>query len=487
MHNLYRLLLLTIIFTSGTVITCFCQLTDTVVQQDTMHHRAASDTSSVADTSNRSVIIANVNITGFKKTKLYIIEREIPFKEGDVISRSDLPAKLVLCKQQLMNTSLFVDVIVTIEREQSDLVFVNVLIKERWYLFPLPYFKVVDRNFNEWLVQNKGNLQRVNYGLKFMQNNVSGRNDKLNIWLISGYTRQASLRYENPFIDKYLKHGINIGLSYSRTHEINYATDFNKQKFLKVPDEFLITSFSVDLGYSYRPAIKTRHNFRVSYSDLSVKDTVLLSNPNFFPAGLRHVRLPDVGYQIEYYNVDYIPYPLKGFYGEARLYKRFGLHTGVWETGGKASYSFKMFPKTYMEFQAAGLLRLPFHQSYFSTRMFGSTDLYMRGLEYYVIEGVAGGMVRATAKREVASFSIPTFIKSKSHDKIPFRIFLKGFGDAGYAYSPNPGTSFLNNRLLRTGGVGIDILTFYDVVLKLEYSFNQFGEKGLFVHSKSDF
>lgn len=486
MLNLYRLLLLTIFFASGKGITCFCQPANILPQQDTMQ-QPTTDTSSAADTANRSVTIANVNITGFKKTKLYIIEREIPFKEGDNILRSNLQAKLTLCRQQLMNTALFVDVIVSIEREQSDLVFINVLIKERWYLFPLPYFKVVDRNFNEWLVQNKGSFQRVNYGLKFMQNNVSGRNDKLNIWLISGYARQATIRYENPFIDKQLKHGINVGFSYGRTHEINYATDFNKQKFLKVPDQFLISSLSVDLGYSYRPAIKTRHNFRISYSDVRVKDTVLLSNPNFFPAGLRRVHFPDVSYQIGYFNVDYIPYPLKGFYGEARINKRFGKHTGVWETGGKASYSFKMFPKTYMEFQAAGLIRLPFHQAYFATRMFGSTDLYMRGLEYYVIEGVAGGMARATAKREVLSFAIPTPIKSRSHDKIPFRIFLKGFGDAGYAYAPNPGTSFLNNRPLGTCGVGIDILTFYDVVLKLEYSFNQFGEKGLFVHSKSDF
>ncbi len=486
MHNLYRLLLLTIIITAGTGVTCFCRASDTT-HRAVSYRISNSDTSLNADTTKPTVVIGNVNISGFKKTKPYIIIREIPFKEGDNILRSDLQSKLTLCRQQLMNTTLFVDVIVSIEREESNLVFINVQIKERWYLFPLPYFKVVDRNFNEWLVQNKGSLQRINYGLKFIQNNVSGRNDKLNIWLISGYTRQATIRYENPFIDKHLKHGINIGFSYSRTHEINFATEFNKQKFLKVPDEFLVKNLSIDLGYSYRPAIKTRHHFRLYYSDVSVKDTVLLSNPNFFPGGLKRVRLPGIGYSIEHFNVDYIPYPLKGVYVDARIYKRFGKHTNVWEFGGKGRYNFKMFHKTYMEFQAAGVLRFPFRQPYFSSRLFGTSDLYMRGLEYYVIDGVAGGMARATAKREVLSFNLKTPIKSRSHDKIPFRIFLKGFGDIGYAYSKEQGNNFLNNRLLRTGGIGVDILTFYDVVLKLEYSFNQFGEKGLFVHSRSDF
>ncbi|MBA4140248.1 MAG: hypothetical protein H0X70_07035 [Segetibacter sp.] len=487
MRKMYRLLLLTLIIILSTGITCFTQAADPLDPQAEAHTFSRADTSVNADTTKPTVGIGKVNITGFKKTKLYIIIREIPFKEGDHLLRAELPAKLTLCRQQLMNTALFVDVIVSIEREESNLVFLNVQIKERWYLFPLPYFKVVDRNFNEWLVQNKGSLQRINYGLKFNQNNVSGRNDKLNIWLISGYTRQATIRYENPFMDKNLKHGINVGFSYSRTHEINFATEFNKQKFLKVPDQFLVKALSIDLGYSYRPAIKTRHNFRISYSDLSVKDTVLLSNPNFFPAGLKRVRLPGVSYSIAHFNVDYIPYPLKGFYVDARIYKRFGKYTNILEFGGKGSYSFKMFYKTYMEFQAAGLIRFPFRQSYFSSGMFGTNDLYLRGLEYYVINGVAGGMARATAKREVLSFNIPTPIKSRSHDKIPFRIFLKGFGDVGYAYSKEPGNNFLNNRLLRTGGIGIDILTFYDVVLKLEYSFNQLGEKGLFVHSKSDF
>ena len=55
----------------------------------------------------------------------------------------------------------------------------------------------------------------------------------------------------------------------------------------------------------------------------------------------------------------------------------------------------------------------------------------MRGLEYYVIEGVAGGIARATVKnRNFIIQHSQVLLKSKTHDKIPFRIFLKGYGDA---------------------------------------------------------
>ena len=89
-----------------------------------------------------------------------------------------------------------------------------------------------------------------------MQNNVSGRNDNLNIWLINGYTQQLSFRYENPFLDKSLKHGMNIGVAYSRNREMNFNTDtvynngileYKKQKFIKTEDKFLTSLVHIDL------------------------------------------------------------------------------------------------------------------------------------------------------------------------------------------------------------------------------------------------
>jgi hypothetical protein len=41
--------------------------------------------------------------------------------------------------------------------------------------------------------------------------------------------------------------------------------------------------------------------------------------------------------------------------------------------------------------------------------------------------------------------------------------------------------------MLYSGGLGIDIITFYDVVIKLEWSFNQLGQNGLFLHRKTIF
>jgi hypothetical protein len=85
-----------------------------------------------------------------------------------------------------MNTALFVDVNVKAVRQDSSNIFVDIHVKERWYFFPIPYFRIVSRNLNTWWVEENHSLDRVEYGLKFMQNNVTGRNDKLNLWFVSG-------------------------------------------------------------------------------------------------------------------------------------------------------------------------------------------------------------------------------------------------------------------------------------------------------------
>lgn len=442
------------------------------------------------DTSDVLVVIGDIRITGEKKTKRYIIEREISFKQGEYILRKHLREKMELCRQQLMNTALFVDVEVSIARETENLVFLDVVVKERWYLFPLPYFKVVDRNLNQWIVEHKGSLQRINYGLKFTQYNVSGRNDKFNLWLINGYTQQFSFKYDNPFTNRKLTNGVSFGISYARNREINYITDADssKQRFYKDENKFLRRNFHVEVGYSYRPAIKTRHKFQIAYTDEKVDDIVIALNPSYFQEGVTNIRFPTFSYGISYFDVDYIPYPLKGFMGDASFSKR-GLSSkfNVWQLGGKGTFTIPVFPQSYLQLQAAGVIKVPFKQPYYTQGMFGGSDFYMRGLEYHVIDGVAGGFGRATAIRQLINWSIKNPIRIKGHDKIPLKIFAKTYGDLGYSYNPNGNKSILNNKLLRTWGAGIDILTFYDIVIKLEYSYNQLGKSDLFIHSKSDF
>ena len=143
--------------------------------------------------------------------------------------------------------------------------------------------------------------------------------------------------------------------------------------------------------------------------------------------------------------------------------------------------------RLYSSIQLFAKLKLPFDQPYFNQRALGYGELYLRGLEYYVIDGVASAVAKYTVKKKLLSFKVPVPFNIRVLPNIPFTFFAKTYADVGYSYLRKQFDTKLNNRLLYTGGFGIDILTVYGININLEYSFNQLGENGIFLHGKGGF
>jgi len=434
-------------------------------------------------------IIRNIILTGNRKTKASIILREIPFKPGDHFQLQQLVAKFEDARKQLMNTSLFHEVTVALKSFEGYYVDILVDVKERWYIFPVPYFKMVDRNLNQWVVQHDASLQRVNYGVKLMYNNVTGYNDKLNIWLMSGYTRQISMSYDRIYLDKYMKWGAKFGFALGKNREVNYNTINNKEVFLKDTNDFVRSFVKASFEVSYRRAIKTRHRFGIAYTEEKVRDTIVKLNPTYFSSARNKIRFPELYYYMTFHDVDYIPYPLKGFEARVNVSKKgFNHIVNLWDLNVVTGNYWQIFPKTYFSVNTAANLKLPFDQPFFNTRLMGYNELSMQGYEYYVIDGVAGGCVKTTFSRELSKFNLPMFkFKNQRIDYIPFRVYAKIYGNAGYAYNPEPGPNLLTNRMLYSWGFGLDVVTFYDIVIRFEWSFNQIGQNGLYLHKKANF
>ena len=148
---------------------------------------------------------------------------------------------------------------------------------------------------------------------------------------------------------------------------------------------------------------------------------------------------------------------------------------------------FNMGKTWYSSIQLNGKIKLPFEQAYINQSGLGYGENYLRGLEYYVIDGVATALVKSTLKKKIIAFNVPFPYFPKLLTKIPFTIFAKTYADVGYAYNKKTTYTYLNNRVLYSGGFGIDILTLYDINLRFEYSFNQLKENGLFLHNQSGF
>ncbi len=462
-----------------------------IIAAQPLTHRLDTLTKSfIADTAvTKTYTIGKVFVTGNKRTRPHIILRELTFKTGDTVTASVLAEKIHRSKELVYNTGLFVEDSIKIISKEGNVLNFEVVVKERWYVFPLPYVRPVDRNLNQWLIQEGASLDRVNYGVKLTHNNLTGQNDKLNIWLISGYNQQLSVRYNLPFIDKSLTKGFEVGYTTSRQHELKYMTsDSNKQLFLKLPNDYARSFTRFDFTYSYRPDQKKRHLLRIAYTNEMIADSVFVSNPNYYPDNRTEMKYVDFLYAFRYLNTDYFVYPTKGFMGEVSVYKR-GLESisNLWQVALHGVWAKHLNEKTFGTIEAATTVKFPFNDDYYTQPLFGYGYFQLRGQEYYVVDGMFGALGKFTLTHSLFNYTYHNPIKSKTHDLIPFRFYVKAFFDMGYAYNPNVTSNLLNNKFMYTYGVGMDILSIYDLTLKITFAINQLGNKGLYLHARNDF
>lgn len=433
-------------------------------------------------------VVRNIIIQGNKKTRPSVILRELSFKSGDTYLLQDLVKKFELARQQLMNTALFHEAVIALKSFDGYNVDVLVQVRERWYLFPVPYIKPIDRNLNQWLIEQKADLNRVDYGIKLLYNNATGRNDKLRLWLINGYTRQFMFTYDRPYFDRKMRWGWSAGYAMGKNQEINYNTVDNKQVFLKA--DGYIRNFIRGYGeLTYRKAIKTKHRFGIAYSVEEVSDTVVKLNPDYFKSGRQQLKFPELYYLMTYYDLDYIPYPTKGYAAEIAVsQKGFNKALNSFQVAVKGTGVYPTGKKTFLSLSAFGTIKIPFEQPYYNRRLLGYSNVFMQGYEYYVVDGVAGGYLKATFTRKMFNFHINfPGTKKIAPLRIPINIYGRIYGNTGYIYDPKPGENTLSNRMLLSSGLGIDIVTIYDFVFKLDWSFNQLGQNGLYFHRKSVF
>lgn len=311
----------------------------------------------------------------------------------------------------------------------------------------------------------------------------------MTLTLQHGYTRQYMLEYQLPYFDKNLRQGFGIFFSYSHNREINFQSVNNKQDYFK-QDYFLKQQFSLGLNYTYKKAIRLIHKISLTYNAFKVKDTVLKLNPDYFPDNHLTQEYFQLSYDIDYTGADVWAYPLHGFNVDANILRRgFGILGKVNETeiSVDAAKYWELFPKTFAEMEFLGKTHFPATQPYFLLQEMGYGKDYLRGMEYFVLESNHFGILQNTLKQEVLHWRVHTSALPKQFATIPIQVYLKVYGDIGYSYKKDPGASMLDNEFLYTYGAGVDFVSFYDAVLRVEYSFNRLGQKGLFLHFNSTF
>jgi len=440
------------------------------------------------------ICIAEISISGNKKTKDFIILRELPFQEGDIFPEEELQKHLEVSINHLNNTSLFNFVYIDYEldsvaRADCKTCTVSIRVEERWYYWPEIRIKFEDRNLSSWLQEK--DYKRITIGLGISVDNVFGLMHSLSANYYFGYKKGFRMSYSNIALNK--KHTQMLGFSmvslYNKT--MNLFSENDRVVYVKDPDHYLDKTFEGAINYTYRPDIRNSHTINVGFQQTKLLDTVLTINKHYWGSNKLVNSFYTIAYNYGHEHRNSVSYPTTGFYAgtEMKGVTADNLNFFYGSLNLKLQYYYEFFHRWFWSSRLNASATFKNKRAYIFDQNVGYEEKNITGFDYYVVDGQHFTIL----SNDIRYCLLPTRTvylssseKALKFMKIPFAIYAKLSFDGGYVYDKHhQATNTLANTFLWGTGLGIDLATYYDIVLNCNYSINKKGERAFFVGIKA--
>lgn len=430
--------------------------------------------------------VAKIQIIGLKRTKEYVVKKNLPFKSGDEISKSQLKQISENAEELLKNSFLFNSVQVKLMPVRG---YVDILVNvsERWYIWPLPVLDYADPNFNTFV--KSGDWSRTNYGVDITDLNFRGRAEKLGLKIQFGYSRDFELVYDSPYFSEKKNFGLGAKLGFIQRNEITVFTE-NDERFFYLGEEGKSREIKEGEFYvSHNWQNRISQHFFASVSSVNVEDSILKLAPNYLLTNTNQLNYAKLGYSLKVDYRDSKVYPLNGLYFDVSLAQNglgfFKENTTNTFVGRATIKGFKNITK---KFNIASSVTGKYYSKtlvpYYLQEGLGYY-YNLRGYEFYVIDGQQFALFKSNLKYQLIAPRKKTLFKNQQNkfSKFHYAFYLNVFFDAGYVKDDvYLSQNSLSNKLLMSKGVGIDFVTFYDRVFRIEWSSNDLNETGFYVH-----
>ncbi|MEY2923866.1 MAG: hypothetical protein RLZZ337_406 [Bacteroidota bacterium] len=433
----------------------------------------------------QNIDIKNISISGNKRTKDFVILRELLFSKESKIPIDSFDLVLSMSKNRVMNLNLFNSV--EIDTIPSDTgCNIHITLVEKWYNWPIPFIEFSDRNFNVWK-DLSFDPERTNYGLYLFNYNVFGRNHTIKTSLVYGYNKTYGLEYRIPFLSKNSNLGLSSKLKYTSQSEMWLETKNDKLQFYKNGRSNLIDKTIGELKLSKRIKPYTMVFAEANVTHIKLDSSLINIASHYLLNNVLERTSLEMGLSIATDTRNNIYLPTSGNFLSANT--KFQYFTGSLPiyniyTTAKIQQFKQLKTRWYSALSLFGDLNSSYTLPYENTRRFGYSNL-VRGFEAYVVEGRASALANAALRFEIVEqkkVNLP-FIHIKNYNFLPLVSYLELFVDAGSVSNSNSLIyNNLTNKLLYSTGLSLQTIFYNDRILRLEYSLNSLKESGFFVH-----
>ncbi|MFA7229433.1 MAG: POTRA domain-containing protein [Melioribacteraceae bacterium] len=417
----------------------------------------AAEPDSLLINEDETVRIDSIRLTGNVKTEEAIILREMTFIAGDTVTGRILRFN----RERIYSLGLFnrVDFFVT---QNDNLNILEIVLAESWYLYPLPYFKAHNNEFD-----------KATYGVNFTYKNFRGKNETLRAMIGLGYEPVYAVTFDNPSFSFENNIGLSITALYLRfnnksTRAVNLVgEDFRYKIFSQsVSLSKRFNTFNIallTLGFSY---YENNHSIR-----------------GITASGGRIDRMPSLGISYQYDSRDLKQYSKNGLYAFLNInHKGFGINKAAYNN---LEFDFREYRSIIDPLSGKWRVALrtsfgniiPFYDySYlgYYEKIRGHFNEIREGKSYFLSSfELSFPIVRDW------NFSLKLPLLPESLTSTRIGIYLTGFIDSGDAFGDNK--SFSINNFYSGYGFGITILFLPFNAIRFEYAFNESGRGELII------
>jgi outer membrane protein assembly factor BamA len=448
------------------------------------------------------IIIVEAKIAGNKLTREDLITRELDFKIGDTLSTrhkstsaneshkrfaaadsSELKLRMQYSRENIINTNLFLTADMRLEQIEGNNYRLLIDVNERHYWWLFPVVKLNAPNFNEWI--RDPDISDVSMGLLFSHNNLFGTSHQTSLVGYVGKSYAVAWGYKIPWIGKGKKTGLTFGAAYQNLYTVEYGSFENKRQMLYESNS--LQSAAIFGVINLRPGLYNYGKIQFTGSWVSISDSLYSLDSNFLAKGEKQNLYTSLYADYAYDSRNSKSYPLQGSYLRFFVDK-----VGLGLISKDVDYffygiDFHFYQKLSQKWYVAEMFKLENsagenHPYYFQRNMTQKKD-FLRGYDLYTLKGDQMYFFRSNVKYELVQPSLKKVKEGQEKNKfknLQYAFYLNAFADAGYCVNKFTENNPYNNKMLYSWGLGLDFVTYYDMVLRFEYAFTSIGTNGFF-------
>lgn len=447
--------------------------------------------------------ITKVEVIGNKLTNEEVIIRELDINLLDSIAvfkiddlnksgirrfikedSTEIKLRLDYSRDNIVNTGLFLTVDLYLEQLKASEYKLRIDVTERHYWWVFPVIKLNAPNFNEWL--RDIDLLQLSMGLFGSHNNLFGTSHQASMAFYFGPSWAIALGYRIPWVGKGRnKKELTVVGGNNNLAVVEYASVDNLRQMLYARKSYNTTFLAAKL--KVRPRLYHTYSLGLGAEYVSISDSLFSLNPDFLAGQKRDNFQMSLHFDYYYDTRNNKSYPLKGTLLGAFVDKK-GL--GIISRDVNIFYygiDFHFYQKISEKFYVAEMVKTvnsagEDNPYYYQLNMTGKRD-FIRGYDLYTIKGDQMYYFRSNIKYELIKPSVKKVKSGQEKHKfksMQYAFYLNAFTDAAYVTNKFTENNHLNNKLLYSWGLGIDFVTYYDMVLRFEYAFTSVGTSGFF-------